>query len=162
MKSGFSSAIAATSGSISSNSDGKHSFVYRGIESLYADVWQFVDGVNINERQAWVCRDADDYASNLFASPYIQLSYVNHTASGYPTTLGFDTDEPYAAFPTAIGGDGSNYYADYYYQSTGQRIALVGGRWNNAALAGLSCWDLGNGSSGTNVGFGARLLKKAL
>lgn len=162
MKSGFSSAIAATSGSISSNSDGKHSFVYRGIESLYADVWQFVDGVNINERQAWVCRDADDYASNLFASPYIQLSYVNHTVNGYPTTLGFDTDEPYAAFPTAIGGDGSNYYADYYYQSTGQRIALVGGWWGSLALAGLSSWLLSYNSSAASVYFGARLLKKAL
>jgi len=87
---------------------------------------------------------------------------VNHTKNGYPTTLGFDTDEPYAAFPTAIGGNGSKYYADYYSQYTGQRIAVVGGRWDDAARAGLSYWNLSGGSSTTGVYIGARLLKKDL
>ena len=162
MKSGFSSAIAASSGSIDSNSDGKHSFVYRGIESLYGDVWQFVDGVNINERQAWTCRNAGVYASNVFASPYVQLNYVNHNVNGYSIAMGYDSGEPYAAFPTAIGGDGTNYYGDYYYQTTGQRIALVGGSWPLAAPAGLSCWTLDGSSTSTYVALGSRLLKKAL
>jgi len=81
-KNGFSANIAASSGSLVSNSDGKYPCVYRGIESPYGDIWQFVDGVNITERQAWVCADADDYASNLFASPYEELGYVNGDTLG--------------------------------------------------------------------------------
>src|SRR5690606_30794902 len=68
-KSGFSRLVAASSGSPVSNSDGKWPCVYRGIESPYGDIWQFVDGVNINDWQAWVARNAEDYTSNVFAAP---------------------------------------------------------------------------------------------
>jgi len=163
MKTGFSSKVAASSGSISSNSDGKHSFSYRGIESLYGDIFQFVDGVNINDLRAWICRDATDYASNLFASPYEELSYINGNASGFISEMGFDSDNPFAAFPTSIIGGGDNkYYGDYYNQATGQRVALVGGYWNNGSYAGLSTWYLAIASSSASVSVGARLLKKAL
>lgn len=163
MKTGFSSAIAASSGSISSNSDGKHSFSYRGIESLYGDIFQFVDGVNINDLRAWICRDANDYASNLFASPYEELSYINGNASGYISEMGFDSDNPFAAFPTSIIGGGNNkYYSDYYYQATGQRVAQVGGSWYSGSAAGLLYRGLSVASSSAGVSFGARLLKKAL
>jgi hypothetical protein len=163
MKTGFSSKVAASSGSISSNSDGKHSFSYRGIESLYGDIFQFVDGVNINDLRAWICRDANDYASNLFASPYEALSYINHNNNGYAVEMGFDSDNPFAAFPTSIIGGGNNkYYSDYYYQATGQRVALVGGYWVSGSLAGLSVWYLLFASTYMSVSIGARLLKKAL
>lgn len=163
MKTGFSSKVAASSGSISSNSDGKHSFSYRGIESLYGDIFQFVDGVNINDLRAWICRDANDYASNLFASPYEELSYINGNASGYISEMGFDSDNPFAAFPTSIIGGGNNkYYSDYYYQATGQRVARVGGSWHRGSSAGLSYWNLAYTSSAAIVYIGARLLKKAL
>ncbi len=163
MKTGFSSKVAASSGSISSNSDGKHSFSYRGIESLYGDIFQFVDGVNINDLRAWICRDANDYASNLFASPYEELSYINGNADGYISEMGFDSDNPFAAFPTSIiGGENNKYYSDYYYQATGQRVARVGGIWGIGSSAGLSSWYLNRTSSNASVYIGARLLKKAL
>ena len=161
-KNGFSAGIAAKSGSIISNTDGRYPMVYRGLESLYGDMWQFVDGVNINERQVWVTKNAEDYTSNVFAHPYEQLSYVNHSADGYPITMGHDPSRPYAEFPTAVGGSSTTRYADYYYQSTGQRIALVGGSWVDGATAGASCWYLSNTSSYANLRLGGRLLKKPL
>jgi hypothetical protein len=122
-----------------------------------------VDGVNINENQAWVCKDADDYASNLFASPYEELSYTNLNANGYAVEMGLDADLPFAEFPISVtGGENSKYYCDYYYQYTGQRVAQVGGSWNYGSSAGLSFWALTNSSSSSNVLIGARLLKKAL
>jgi hypothetical protein len=163
MKTGFSSGITASSGSVSSNTDGKHSFSYRGVESLYGDIWQFVDGVNINENQAWVCRDADDYVSNLFAAPYEELSYINHNGNGYAAEMGLDADLPFAEFPISVtGGADTKYYCDYYYQATGQRIARVGGHWAYGSSAGLSFWRLYYYSSTSSVALGARLLKKAL
>ncbi|MBB6446445.1 hypothetical protein [Bacillus benzoevorans] len=160
-KNGFSRNIAASSGSIVSNTDGKYPFVYRGIESLYGDVWQFVDGVNVNEFQTWICKNAAQYASNVFTSPYEKLGYINANANGYPTALGFDPNYPFAQFPTAVGGGASTYYSDYYWQATGQRIAHVGGYWSNGATDGVWCWGLHYSSSDASVVIGGRLLKKA-
>ncbi len=161
-KNGFSNNIASTVGSINSNSSGKHPFVWHGIESLYGDVWQFVDGININENQVWVCKNANSYASNLFTAPYEQLGYVNSSADGYPKTMGFDANLPFAEFPATVGGSSSTYYSDYYYQNTGQRIACVGGCWYYGSYAGLFYWVLGSASSDSFVSIGGRLLKKPL
>jgi len=164
-RSGFSSQITASSGSIGSNADGKYPCMYRGVENPWGSVWQWADGVNINDWQAWVCNDAAQYASNVFASPYKQLGYTNHDTSGYPTEMGHDPDHPCAEFPVAIqtsGVSASKYYCDYYYQSAGQRVALVGGSWYSGALAGLSCWSLDLSSGGAGVVIGGRLVKKPL
>ena len=156
----FSGWIAASSGSLVSNSSGKYPCVYRGIENPWGNCWTFVDGLNVNERQAWVCPDAASYASNLFASPYLQLGYVNHNADGYATAMGWDANNPFAALPTAVGGAAATYYADYYYQTTGQRIALLGGSWYFGSAAGLSYWYLVSASSSAGVSFAARLVRK--
>ena len=140
--SGFSSKILASSGSIGNNSDGKYPCMYRGIESPYGDIYQFVDGININDLQAWVALNANDYASNVFASPYKELGYLNGPANGYIKEMGFDSRYPFAEFPIEIGAGASTYYADYYYQNTGQRIARVGGSWSHGAFAGLVVLDL--------------------
>lgn len=162
IQSGFSANIAASVGSPVSNSSGKQPFVWHGIENLFGNVYQFVDGININERQAWVCPDAASYASNLFTAPYEQLSYVNGATDGYITAMGHDPARPYAALPAAVGGSSTTYYGDYYYQSTGQRIALLGGFWSDGSGAGLFYWSLFNSSSRAGVAVGGRLIKKPL
>ena len=156
----FSGWITASSGSLVSNSSGKYPMMYRGIENLWGNLLTFVDGINVNNNQGWVCPNAADYASNLFAAPYASLGYVNHNADGYPTVMGYDAASPFAALPTAVGGSPTTYYADYYYQATGQRIALLGGGWFHGAVAGLSYWNLLNASSAANVVIGARLVRK--
>ena len=161
-KNGFSANIAASSGSIVSNSDGKYPCVYRGIESPWGDIFQFVDGVNINELQAWVTPNAADYASNVFASPYVQLGYVNHSADGYTTAMGHDANYPYAAFPTAGGGSDTTFYSDWYYQAAGQRVARFGGSWLGSVFSGLSYWILFITSSTPNVDAGGRLVRKGV
>jgi hypothetical protein len=161
-KTGFSSNIASSVGSINSNSSGKHPFVWHGIESLYGDVRQFVDGINIYDNQTWICKNAENYASNLFAFPYEQLNYVNASTNNYVIEMGYDPAHPYAQLPITVGASGDSQYKDYYYQDTGQRIARVGGYWNNGSNAGLFFWDLNTSSSSTNVHFGGRLIRKAV
>jgi len=153
-------ATGPVSGYLTAN-DGKYPCAYRGIESPGGDVWQFVDGVNFNDYQAWVTPDAADYASNVFASPYVQLGYVDSATSDWTKFLGFDAANPYAEFPTEGGGGGS-YYGDYYYTTAGQRIAVVGGSWSYGSLAGLRYWSASFASSVAGVDFGGRLLRKAL
>lgn len=158
---GFSSEILSSSGTINAN-DGWNGISYRGIENPYGNIYEWIDGVNINNHQAWVARNADDYASNVFAKPYEKLGYVNHDANGYPREMGYDPNHPYAEFPIRVGGSSSTYYADYYNQNTGQRVARFGGFWGYGSRAGLSFWHLHNASGTRNANSGGRLLKKPL
>lgn len=160
-KSGFSADVNAASGTPIAN-DGKYPCVYRGIESPWGDMWQFVDGVNITDLQAWVCRNADQYASNVFAAPYERVGYVNGNTNGYLKYKGFDKLFPFAELPKEVGGDSATHYSDYYYQATGQRIARVGGFWIDGSIVGLSSWFLHNSSTDALAIVGGRLLKKAL
>ena len=140
------------------NNDGYHSVIYRGIENLFANIWQWVDGINIKDNVAYICKDHSQYADDTFASPYKALAYTNCTSNGNPKTLGLDVDEPFFRFPTEVGGGSSTYMCDYYYQNTGNRVALVGGNFNNGANDGLWYWYLVSTSSNANWHFGCRVL----
>jgi len=156
-KSGFSSGISASSGSLANNTNGKNPFHYRGIENLYGNVWQFVDGININDLRTWICKNAVNYASNLFASPYEQLGYLNANANNYVKYMGYDPLLPFAEFPVDVS---ANFYKDSYYQLSGQKIAQIGGAWNRGAVSGLFHWVLDAPSTVSYYYFCGRLCKK--
>lgn len=160
-RSGWSSAVLAKSGTIIAN-NGFYPMMYRGIESLYGDVWKWVDGVNINARQAWVCENQDSYVSNLFTAPFKQLSYINKDVNNYVSKMGMDFANPYANFPVETSGGSTTFYSDYYYQTTWANVALLGGNWRTGASAGLFSWDLRPSSSGTYIDVGGRLIRKAV
>lgn len=160
--SGATDGVTAKSGSLTHNTNGLYPCKYRGVENPWGNVWQFVDGVNINDRQAWVCLNPASYQSNLFAAPYTQVGYINGGANGYLTEVGWDANYPFLAFPTAIGGSSATYYSDYYYQDVGQRVARVGAGWLNGSGAGVSYWSLDYSSSGAYLVVGGRLVRKAL
>jgi len=160
-KNGFSSGITATSGVITANT-ALYPMSYRGIENIYGNIYQFVDGVNVTARQAWVCANAADYASNVFASPYESLTYVNGSTNGYISKMGYDAIHPYSDFPTAVSGSDTTYYSDYYYQGAGNCIALSGGFWSSGSSGGFSYWALSDSSSLTGIVIGGRLVKKPL
>ena len=106
---------------------------------------------------------AMEYISNQFANSYQQLSYINHNVSGYISQMGFDPSNPEFQLPTSItGGAYNKYYADYYHQSTGQKIASLGRNWAGGLYAGLSYWSLDAASGHSYVNLGGRLVKKAL
>jgi len=157
-KNGFSSGIAASSGSIAHNTNGKNPMVYRGIENLYGNLYQFVDGYNINNNQGWYCKNAESYESNVFESPYIQLSYVNKNANGYVKYMGFDSSNPMVELPIDVS---SSLYKDYYFQLSGQRTLIFGGRWNNTDSVGLFYHAPFLTSIEHNIGVCARLCLKA-
>jgi hypothetical protein len=140
------------------NNDGYHSMIYRGIENIFANIWQWVDGINIKDHLAYICKDHSKYASDKFDGDYKPLAYTNCDTNGNPKTLGLDVDEPFFRFPTAIGGGTSTYMCDYYWQDTGNRVALVGGGFSDGANDGLWSWNLSNTSSNAGWNFGARVL----
>ena len=157
---GTTDTVSSASGSPTSNSDGKYAMKYRGIENLYGNIWQFIDGINIKDNQSYVARDASLYQSDKFDGAYQPLSYVNAKSNGYVVEMGYDKSNPFIQLP--ILTTGTSYYQDYYYQNTGNRIALFGGRWNFGTDAGAASWALDTSSSDASINRGSRLLKTPL
>ncbi len=159
---GFSDQVAASSGSPVDNTSGNYPCVWRGIENPYGNIFKWVDGINITDHRAWVCKDSARYTSNVFANPYEQLNYTNATSNGYAKFMGFDSTLPFAQFPINSGGSDSTYFCDSYYQSSGERVARVGGSRTAGLGAGPSYWGLTRSASASSADIGGRLLKKAL
>lgn len=136
-----------------------NSVIYRGIEDLYGNIWQFFDGINIKNYQAYINYNPSSYASDVFDGDYQKLGYVNSSTSGsYITALGYDPKHPLVGLPTDVNGSSNSYMTDYYWTANENRIALVGGAWPDNTRCGLWCWNTNAASSNTNINYGARLL----
>ena len=126
---------------------------YRGIENWYGNCWNFVDGYNINSNQAYVSNTNTQFADDT-ATNYNAIGSAMVASDGYVTNT---QQEPYAFLPSAVGGSSSTYWADYYYQAVGWRVAIVGGAASDGAYAGGFYWSLNRASSLLGRSVGARL-----
>ena len=138
---------------------GRTSFKWRGIEDPFGNLYEWVDGVLINDNKGYICNKPSLFASSLTAD-YKPLSYTNANTNGYPFEMGYDENYPEAQFPIAVGAGSSTGYADYYYQNTGLRGALFGGGATSGASAGLSFWLLAYAPSNASWDLGGRLMYK--
>ena len=76
------------------SNDGKHSVIYRGIENIFGNIWQFVDGLGIKDNVGYISYNHNDFAYVVFTSPYTQVGYTNATSNGNPLVLGYDSNNP--------------------------------------------------------------------
>lgn len=142
--------------------DSQHAVIYRGIENIFGNVFNWIDGLNIQEYQAYICRNPEEYTSDKFDGSYIKLGYMNcQERDMYIKKLGFDEKNPDIALPIEIGGGAgsSSGMCDFYYSSEGNRVARVGGGFYIGANAGLWYWVCSGSSTFSNLSCGARLLK---
>lgn len=142
-----------------SGQSGRTSNKYRGMEDIFGNVYEWVDGVLINEHIAQICRDPDKYASNL-TPDYLPAGYTNLQVNTYPLEMGYDSNFPEAIFPTDGGGGTTTGLCDYYYQNPGLRGAFFGGYASHGSSAGIFCWSLGGTPSAASWILGSRLLFK--
>lgn len=142
--------------------DSQHAMIYRGIENIFGNVYNWIDGLNIQNYQAYICRNPKEYISDKFEVPYIKLGYVNcNEKDMYIKKLGFDEKNPDIALPIEIGGGAgsSSGMCDFYSSSEGNRVALVGGTFGSGSFAGLWYWFCYSSSAASYLHCGARLLK---
>ena len=130
------------------------------MENIFAHLWQHIDGLNIKDYVAYICKDPDSYTNDKFEEPYEQIGYVNAlTSDSYIKKLGYDKEHPEVALPVEVGASSSTGTCDNYWCSAGNRIAYVGGRFDNGTKDGFFAWNCGNASSYSYWNYGARLLK---
>lgn len=150
--------LGNASGSLNNNN--YHPVNYRGIEDVFGHMWQHIDGLNIKDYVAYICKDPDNYTNDKFDAPYEKIGYVNaNTTDSYIKKLGLDEKYPEVALPVEVAGSSSTGACDSYWCSEGNRIAYVGGNFYNYwTKAGFFAWICNSTSSNTTWNYGARLL----
>jgi hypothetical protein len=139
---------------------------YRGIESPFGDIWEWMDGISVYHSVS--PRASYSYIidnPNYFSDGAVNLGRARAVislalTSGYVKTITFSAHgDP---LPSAIGGDATTYWCDYYY--TPQDVAtaawyapIVGGNANNGAGAGFGCVYSNIGASDPTPLIGSRL-----
>jgi hypothetical protein len=126
---------------------------YRGVENFWGNIWTWIDGINIqSSHKPWV---ADyNFASDTFSSPYVDLGVTMPSSNNYILDI---HDLSNAFLPSEVSGSSTAGLTDFYFQSTGNRVARLGGRWDNGLQAGAWAWNFFSASSGSDRAIGARL-----
>ncbi len=128
---------------------------YRGIENIFGNCWNWVDGINVNFVAAGNVHFTNNYLHFADAT-------TNHTliATTLPTASGFTKDILSGVgfgflSSTNTGGSSTTFLTDQHFASTGlSRVVSVGGNASNGAAAGLFCVlsDIDAGLSSRRVG----------
>ena len=149
--------------------DGKHSMIYRGIEDIYGNTADFLDGINIKDYQAYINYDFTTYKSDTFDGNYKALGYINKSLGddggrGWITKLGYDSNNPLIGLPTEIDTTNTDLnnppgIKDAYFGNSGDTILVVGGAYDISNYAGLWLSIAGNGSDFDIDFVGSRLIR---
>jgi len=132
--SGKSDTTGNGSGGVDSSTRDTAWLSYRGIENFWGNAWQWCDGWNINDGQFYVSNDSVLFADNT-ATGYGLIGEPAPASNGYIRNVQHQT---LGDVPSDISGNSSTAFADKYYQSSGWRVARVGGRASDGAYSGPS------------------------
>lgn len=151
------------------NRDGKSSKSsnFLGLEDCYYGKYEFVQGINIINRQ-WIVYDGglkvNTDLSGLTSAGYTNVRQIvassssNTAASSSGWITGIAHGEYADIMPTYVSdGSDTTYYADYYYQNTGNKILLRSGRSDNESGCGVFYSDTESVSSFSYSPLGSRL-----
>ena len=144
-----------------SGTTGKTSVIYRGIENLWGNIWEWVDNLNIRNNQGYTDIEGRiaSYNDTDFGTVYSSLSAAFPATNNYMVTPLVDPVSGLSCLPATVGGSSSSYFCDYYYQNTGDRAARVGGDLRSGSSDGPWYWFLHSAASNTYWSIGARLLE---
>ncbi len=121
-----------------------------GIENLWGNVWEFVDGLMLKGLTPYVGFETKTYNDN--GEGYIPMAFQcieqkendpYHGTFGFITNLGIDNVYTWFALPESVGENNVNKdsgYGDFFYQLndlTQNRYAVFGGGFDHFYRAGL-------------------------
>ena len=124
-------------GKVDGTADSKSAVQYRWIENLWGNVWNWVDGILIQDGLVYICNDRANYASSI-TNDYESTGLYAPTNSDW-----HKTDQDYNncyLIPLTTGSSDSTYTCDYYHYNSGLRGLGVGSNYGYGSFAGLFCW----------------------
>ncbi len=143
-------------GNRSSNSTHNNMYMsYRGIENMYADIWEFVDGVNVNNYQFYVNGNYSTFQSDVFTGNYVAKGPLTAAAASNSLIKRCAVSSDGGFIPTVVGGSTTTFYGDALWTATGARIAIYSGGADYGASDGLGALIVSSASSYSNATIGA-------
>ena len=126
---------------------------YRGVENIYGRSRQWVDGLNMNNNDIYLCADpskwADDTATNYVAAGHVGNSYGDYQR---------DLMSGIALFPSSVtGASAKTFIGDGFFTNPGWRVSHMGGNTDRDSLVGIFCTNIDNSSPSYGNGLGGRL-----
>ena len=156
-KTGLSNSLGNATGNSSLGDGNAGSFMsYRGIENFYGHIWKWFDGFSVNDHVPYVCINPANFADDTTTN-YTELGIVLSNANGYQSTL---EQQDRGFLPASVGAGSTTKITDYYWQSTGWRVAQLGGAADVGAYDGCFYLSLSNSAADRGRFIGARLQKK--
>ena len=134
--------------------------VWRGLEGLWGNTFESVDGVNAHDNAYYVCNDPSKYADDT-SIDYSLLSYehVGNWSGEFIEQVGLDIgDNVHVMLPQTQGGGSSSFMCDCCYSESGWKTVSVSGGWRSKAACGLFTADLNTPSGSYSNQSGSRLV----
>lgn len=134
---GTANSVISTCGSPVSNTDGKHSFVFYGVENpLYGNQWRFECDWKLIDGVPYYCDDPTKYQWSS-ADDYTKLDGLVLPGEGWAKNLQADERFPWLQITKEVGGSSGTCLADYFYiNKSGTRIVRRGGNSGSGDYAG--------------------------
>ena len=130
---------------------------WRGIENFWGNIWDWIDGLNLNDRVPYFCNSytfADDTATG-----YTQIGFNLPSSNNFISALGYDSNNDWIMLPSeAAGASATSAIGDYCYSGSGWRVAQLGGSWGDGSNAGALYWNCYHSSSYVYSYIGARVM----
>ena len=125
---------------------------YRGIENFYADCWEWVDGININNYVVYVNNKASTFADDVYTGDYVSTGVTLPAVSGSYISNFADSSKGF--LPSATVGSSTTYVTDGLWSATGNTAMRFGGSAYDGAGDGAFCLSAHTAASYVNVRIG--------
>lgn len=151
------------------NANGFTCVSYRGEENFYGNIWQWVDGMNIDRATP---TDGTPHKHDLYIADhgfddtaktgtYTKVGFRLSNNEGYVSAFGYDEKFDWLFMTSETKGNTSLPVGDYFYRHSnynGMLAALLGGGWNSGSHAGGFYWYVSNAASYRHRSIGGRLV----
>lgn len=134
---GAANSVISTCGSPVSNTDGRHSFVFYGVENpLYGNQWRFECDWKLIDGVPYYCDDPTKYQWSS-ADDYTKLDGLALPGEDWAKNLQADERFPWLQITKEVGSSSGTYLADYFYiNKSGTRLVQRGAASRNGGYAG--------------------------
>lgn len=144
------------------NTNGYSVVAYRGEENPFGNIWKWIDGINVyNKNEGSVYIADHGFKDDTNAAPYSDAGITICGSNGYVSAFAYNEDFDWLFIASEVLGNSSLPVGDYFWQNkayNGYTVARLGGGWDTGSYAGGFDWYVYDASGNRNRSIGGRLL----
>lgn len=126
------------------NTNGYSVVAYRGEENPFGNIWKWIDGINVyNKNEGSVYIADHGFKDDTNAAPYSDAGITICGSNGYVSAFAYNEDFDWLFIASEVLGNSSLPVGDYFWQNkayNGYTVARLGGLWDSGSLAGGFGW----------------------